>query len=638
MRHRMKQFKKYDDEQLLKRFERIVTNGISHPDYERTVQIAKWCRQIVTGDDQDNILIKYKRRETETQQEQRIHITNSKTQLAAAKVTKLFNEVHRSDNVVDEIRYKDTDKNADLAILKETLDEFYQTKSLKNYLNKRYHHYNFHDPNAFLVIEFENENPVEQYPFVYPLEISSEEAFNFEYVNGVLQYLVIRQPIEYEQDNERGTKTGFRWTLYATGISYVLQHVPESVQYEIPNGYVERRIKVKNVTEPQLFLFAKFITKTARCPAMRFGYYEDPTTNNRTLVSGLYPAEKVFTDLIWSKSEYDLTKALHGFYQKFIYVQRCTTCAGVGTVWNTTAQETCSTCKGKGKLSHTTVQDVVEIVVPDDWKDIVPLSNLVHFAEIPSYLVERQKTDVDESVRDVFSAIFNENIFDRAQVAETATANKLNWRSVYNALIPYADHYSDMYIFATELVADILDKGKDLVVSHSISTDFKLESVDELIDQRLRAVSATVPNEIIRTIDLNILSKQHRDDPDFVSRHKARQLFEPLRGKSKEEKIMIITMLDDDDPMKVLYIKFDDIFDLIFDEFKEFADMPWQKQRQIVDEAVAAEIESLKQKKSDGETNETSNSDGTEQEAVQTGRSSNIGVVDEIGESGEDVD
>lgn len=614
----MPQFKFYNDKELLDLLEDIIKFQRPHKDYDRVQQVAKWGYQIMTGDDHKDILIRYKRKETDAQQEQRINITNSKTQYASNKVIKLFNEVHRADNVVDEIRYDETEDADGLEMIQNALSEFYQTKEFKDYLNRRYQYYNFYDPNAFLVIEFRNDDPANQLPTVYPFEVSSREAYNYEYLNGILQYLVVRQPEQYksrkdqaayskqkkqeaqgEQDSDYipdpGYKIGMTYTMYAAEVAYVMKHIPEDVEYTVDEGFVEKRLPVEGYKEEQLFLFRAYDTETKRCPAMRFGYFEDPKTKNRTCVTPLFPAEKVFTDLIWTKSEYDLTKALHGFYQKFIYVQKCTKCAGTGIIRSPGAisDKDCTACQGKGKLSHTTVQDVVEITMPDEAQDVIPLQNLVYYAEVPQWLMDKQKTDIDESVRDVYGAVFNENIFDRAQAAETATANKLNWRSVYNALIPYSDHYSDMYIFGVETVADILEKGDNLIVNHSISSDFKLESIDELLQQRSTAVAAGVPNEIVRTIDLNILAKQHRDDPQFVEDHKARQKFLPLRGKSKEERITILSGFDDLDPVKVLYVYFDDIMDLIFDEHPDFAEMPWKKQRDIVDQAVVAYIAAL---------------------------------------------
>ena len=69
---------------------RRVSEDTPHRDYQRTVDHAKWCYQIVTGDDQKEILVSYKVRETQKQVDQRIRITNSRTQYVANKVKKLL--------------------------------------------------------------------------------------------------------------------------------------------------------------------------------------------------------------------------------------------------------------------------------------------------------------------------------------------------------------------------------------------------------------------------------------------------------------------------------------------------------------------------------------------------------------------
>ena len=43
--------------------------------------------------------------------------------------------------------------------------------------------------------------------------------------------------------------------------------------------------------------------------------------------------------------------------------------------------------------------------------------------------------------------MFNTNVFDRAEIAVTATEKRLDQEQVYNVLTPYADNWSKIYTF-----------------------------------------------------------------------------------------------------------------------------------------------------------------------------------------------
>jgi hypothetical protein len=396
------------------------------------------------------------------------------------------------------------------------------------------------------------------------------------------------------KDPVKAITVGKKYTLYGIGWSIVMQHVPEDAAWDetmIPEGYELVRIPVRQddgKMKEQRFLAAVYETKTTECPAFRTGYTADPRTSGRTKVSPMFPAEKVLTDLIWNKSEYDLSKALHGFYQKFQYVSKCATCHGDTEVDG----RECRACKGTGKATHTTVQDIVTIELPEnlDGGNIPPLANFVHYAQIPEYLITKQKQDYEQDQKDVFNAIFGANVLDRTELVETATAKHYDWRAVNNTLSEYADHRSEAYKFAVRMTASHMGQGDGLTVQHSYPTDFKLESVQELLEQRTAAVNAGAPMAIISKIDMAIIAKQHRDDPDYLARYKARERWRPMRDKSRDERSILVSTLDRTDPERVLYVYFERIMDDIANEQPRFHEMDYKRQRALVYAKVAEVI------------------------------------------------
>ncbi len=573
----------YTSDQLFAILKKRISDNRPHKDYDRTVTVANWCYQMMTGNDQKEILVTYKVRETDKQMQQRIRITNSRTQYVSNKVMKMFNEVHRCDDVTESITYEKEQNKLDA--LNAALSKWTEGKHLQNYLDGRFRDLVFYDPNAYVVVEFVNDDPVNKLPTVYPFEVAAKEVYDHKYVNGVLNYIISQHETKFtEKANPTKKVVGMRYTMYAAGYSIVMQHIPKEAEIgEIPEGFSETTFKVRRKDNDQYFderfLFNIYETKSPRCPAIRAGYMDDPETGFRTKVSPMYPSKEIMTDLIWNKSEYDLSKALHGFYQKFAYVSKCETCHGEGLV----DEVKCTSCKGTGKQSHTTVQDIVEITLPDSFDSTIPpLANFVHYATIPEHLINKQKEDYQTDQRDVFNAIFGSNVLDRTEIAETATAKHYDWRAVNNTLSEYADHRSEAFKFFVKQTASVLMADDGLTVQHSYPSDFKLESVEELIDQRSSAVGASVPMAIISHIDLSILAKQHRDDPEFIKKYKARERFRPMRDKSKDERAVLMSMLPPNDPERVLYIYFERIMDDVFDENENFADMDFKKQKDIV--------------------------------------------------------
>lgn len=561
---------------------RRVSEDTPHRDYDRTVDHAKWCHQIITGDDQKEILVSYKVRETQKQVEQRIRITNSRTQYVSNKVKKLFNEVHRCDDVVESISYTNQNDTA-VSDLSAALAVWYEGKPLNKYIANRFKELSFEDPNAYIIAEFENDDFINKKPTAYPFEVRSSEVYDPFRINGVLKYLITRHAVSYKSKVKNKTETGFRYTMYGIGYSWVLQHIPKGAIYELPAGWKEIYLPIGEEKKSEKFIYKGFESKTTECPAFRVGYMDDPTTQGRTKVSPMYPSEKIITDLIWNKSEYDLSKALHGFYQKFAYVDKCGKCEGSGYVSGEGGEVKCNSCKGSGKDIHTTSQDIIMLKMPDDPATAIKLADLVYYATIPEHIIKMQREDFVADQRDVFNAIFGANVLDRSEIVETATAKNYDWRAVNNTLFEYADQVSEFYKFAVRLTANHRGDEKGLIVQHSFPSDFKLESVQELIDQRSSASTAGVPSDIVSTIDLAILAKQHKDDPEFIKKYKAKDRFKPMADKPANERMILLTStLPQDDPERILYLYFERIMADIFDEHESFADMPYKKQKAIV--------------------------------------------------------
>lgn len=583
--------------------------GYRHRDYNRTVEVAEWSFSMMTGEDQAQALIKYQTKETKEQKEQRVRITSSKTQYASEKVAKFFNEVHRSDVVVDELRYQDDTDNKKLLELREALKHYAEGGNYKAFTDESYYHENFYDANCWDITEWYINEALQVCP--YKLTVDARDSLDFRVTHGITEYLIIRQPVYFKLANDTtvevqyahadptkaanlnqkrdtdsvpGFEMCYKYTFYGRGETQEVLIMPTKGQFfedEWPDFERQQIIikdKLVTVLVRELFQDLDFV------PAQRPGYYRDPLTKRRTFVSPLYPATKLYDDLMKNKSEYDLTKTLHGFYQKFQYVERCKPCEGQGyMVDGKGAEVTCRRCKGKGKLSHTTVQDIVEITLPHDPTQIIDLSKMTHYAQIPEFIVTMQKGDVDEAVKDIFSVIFNETLFERSEVSVTATENKLNWRSVYNALHPYAANLVQYHKNGIYFIHRILGIKGELVNNYGITKDYNMETVNEVIDQRGKAVTAGSPNAIVSAFDLKVLEKLHQNDPGFIDQYKAIERLRPLKDKTQSEVIVITGQLPMSSKLKTQWVYFMDIIEDLKLENPNIFSLPYDVQRAAFD-------------------------------------------------------
>jgi hypothetical protein len=583
---------KYSKDSLTDRLILIIAKSLRHKNYDKTIKVADFWRKIMTGDDQDEILISYKLSETKEQKQQRIRLYNSRTSYASHKIISTFKEVERSEEISNSITLKKNDETPDELM---TRLKTYES-GFRDYVHESVRRLNFFDPNAWIINEFYQKNESEK-PFCYPLEILSPYAIDYEYYYGDLQYLAIKQNVKVMEPIEKSStsplknvtkeyaeKDGSQYTIYGPEWS-----IRMTEYYGAPSDLEIITIEKKEYTVEY------FNYKYKTVPAIQVGYIKDPSTNWETFESPLYSARHIFNDLINTKAEYDLAKAIHGFIQKFAYAESCDYSIasedGNDRCDNGTmilSRGKCPSCKGTGKKVHTTVQDVILVKLPSDKSEHIPLSEYIYYQEIPKHIIDGYKQDIKDLEIDISLAIFNKDTFSQSEVSTTATEIRLNKQSVYNVLYEFALNVQKVYKELALQVADVINLRDDINVEYTLPRDFQMESIDDLLLQRRNAIGASVPYDIVAAIDRKILMKQNMDNSDLVSQIKAQDLWRPFKDKTESERIGIISMLADDDPDKVLYIYFDKIFTEIWNDvrYNNFHKLTYKIQKNIVDDAV----------------------------------------------------
>jgi hypothetical protein len=579
--------REYDKVELMVIFNNIIENNLTHEHYKRTVDLAKFCHEVMDGVN-STYLLKYRKSETPEDELQRDHVTNSRTQYIMGKVRSVFSEIKRVDNIVDNIEFggdiKDDAKENHRTEIRRRLNDFYEGGSLKKWLDDAYEHFNFYDPNAYGVYEFVNYSEIDKDIWIFPLVYKSEDIVYQKYDNGDLSYLVTKEYIVQDvakYDKKEVNKKYLFYRMYAKGWAFTLEEINPTTDTEI--GEILKLGTKK-------YLFREYETKTEVTPAFRMGYVLDSTTNNHTCLPVYWSAEKLLKDLIITKSEYDLAKFLHGFLQKFAFFPECDyksheneVCQG--GIMNR-SKTNCPSCQGKGVKYHQSVQDIIIIPEPDlelatDGK-YIPLNQRIHYQEIPKHIIDGLKQDVKDLEADVLSAVFNSHVFSQNEVVKTAFEKGIELRSVYNTLSDYGDGYSERYKLGVSITGGHL-LIENVIPQHRFPADFKFKDLVELLNERKTAIEAKVPGEIVDAIDKNIIKKLYADDELAMLKIDVRQSMKPYRYTTETELAIIFEMTAPNDPTKLLYLFFDEIMDEIEIEYPLYFMLKKSELKKLID-------------------------------------------------------
>ena len=605
--------KDYSIDQLTELLISRIKNNYTHKYYNKTVELKKRLLSLRTGDGQDDILLRYRAEEAkdEVKKEQRIKVYSSRTQYASGKIMGVFSEAKRVDNAADNLRYNSTTPSIidNIEKIERKRGDFFKGKSLKKYLDEAYHRLNFYDPNAFIVTEFMEYNG-EQWAF--PAEYGADEVIDYEYVNGELQYLITKTVIDIEVNRSNShvnqmTKVEkdivYEYRLYSHDFAIVIESLPEkTLGYKSQSeerGYSFDTLQITDGKNKGTYLLTQFVTNFDEVPANRVGYIYDPHTGFNTCLPPDHNANKIYDDLVNSKSEYDLAMALHGFLQKYQYVERCSYQSDTpkdrcvdGRMQ--ISDEKCPSCHGTGKVMHKSVQDIIEIVMPGHPEEkILNLSEMVHYVQIPTHIIDKHQEDVDRYQKEALQAVFNSHIFDKNETTQTAYEKKIELNSVNNVLSEYVENYEHIYERITYIIAKNDGISDGLVISYRHSNDWQLETIDMLIDRRKSLIDANGSIEMINKVDEALIKKLYADDDLMVHRMETKNKFLPFADKSENERIFILSSLTDKDPNKVLWSYFSIIMSEIENKHRGFYAMNYNRQRELIYEEVDAIIDAM---------------------------------------------
>lgn len=569
------------EEQIFAEWIAMIGSKKRHPACPEIEAIAEFWTSVVTGQGQDEIVVHLHKEETKEQKSIRRHVTNTKTRYVTEKVKTTYREVDRCDSVKESIKHKDEKA---LKHITHNANNFYGADSIDVFNDTYLLQYSAMDPNGFQLTNIKPHDPLQTKPMAFPTIIKSKSLRNWDYKFNELQHL------SYWTGKGK-TRVEFLWTAnYAYQVTPLSKGMPEKGETmimeiaDLPQIelYIwdnrgggdtdETKKMLLNVpaddkTSKTAMYVTRYVHDLGFVPAKRLGWVKSFEHKHDVLESFLLPAKERYVELIQKKSQYDVHLAIHGIAKEITYLPTCNyvNAEQVHCLSGKVGGKDCPKCKGSSMMPvHTSPLDVVTIELPmtaqDGVVEVVDATKLSQFLEIPKHIIEMHEKAQDQAAQDVALALFNTNVFKRAELtAATATEVLQNNKSVDNALYAYGSHRGSFKEFQLKCIAAYSDAAESFEVSIKYPADYKLETEDELYTRRSIALKAGVSPQILKCIDMAILSKQNADNPEQVAYVTAVDSLRPFSNQTEAERIALFSSLPPTHPKRYALLYFDDV-------------------------------------------------------------------------------
>lgn len=621
---------------------RIISKS-KHQDYDRTCELSRKYRALMTGEDLDYLMRQFNRRESDAEFEQRKRITKHITPSIVETLMNPARKLQGVKPVVDKIDFgKDNDTKAQE--LRNILADFNGGRDVDYYLGSLVEPSDA-DPNAFVLLTFDNFDQRYEKPTTYPVLIGCEDVYDFQYFNNELQYLWIHRCIQYPISTDPSGKVtmtaGEKFVLYVDDFHIVFSQVKEdSVVGNVEGRYLDQfgqpieiltndsvafgadALYYFRVNKTTLYQVTFYDQNSGQVPAFRIGCKTDQYTNNRTCVNRWHSALPYLEKSLKQVSELDLTTALHAFPQKLQYVGKCHA-RNCNAGWIGPNQEKeCESCKGTGLQTITSAQDHMQFPLPARGEDLRDLSMMTHYVQLPVDLIQQMRDIVKDTRTDAIKAVFSSDVFARPAVARTATEANIDMQSVYDAEQPHAMWWGFVRCIIVKVVAAYNDMDKDLRVVFRFPRNFKFDTLDDLI-ARLKNLSVASPSAR-SMVNMDVLAQLYIDDPDALKKAQTQERFNPFPGLEDATIMSIIVSNAATERSAFIWVEMASIFNEAEAQFEgkevEFYDLDETKQRKVIDEIVTRMLEEKNAAK----------------EAVPFGAT--LGAVDDQGQGGSTAD
>ena len=546
----------------------VIGNGLRHQDYKHTVDYADNLRNISIAREEsvEKLLRQVVRRESDDDFKQRVIITRLLTRALWNRLRTPFNKALRLDNANITMEKEE----------KELHDAFYGKTPLYKYLRENYHPISFFDPNAHQVIGFEKFDNNTEKAKLRPEIVMSDDSLYFEYDTDQLKVFVCRYGSGYKLFHHGSIDENDQMTNDGNGIVAVEINETAAVDWKVDMNYVtligdENAVRDEN--SPVLLKIGdkywKFIEtepKISGIQVKRIGYCLDTETNNRTMISPIDPAIPRIEGTIKSKSELDISLAMHCFPQKIQLVDSCrgwknpdngnlVKCNG-GVAFGTN-NEPCKNCGGTGDepISKTGMDVILVRMGKNKDEDHLP-SDMVHYAKpdidtpkfLDEYLIKQEQL--------CFQDLFPENPRGERNGAKTATEIKIDEGNMSDAIMPCVRQFESMWNWAMHTGLNIRDINEPKA-NMRFPDDIDIKTLGELIEDWKQ--SEGLPVSVRKSIRKKIANKLSVGDNKTEKLEAIRIMHEPFIDKSSADIKYIFSQNYAKMDQRILWANYDEI-------------------------------------------------------------------------------
>lgn len=575
---------------------KVIADGYRNRYYARSVEIAEECR-VIMGDSkaQKEKLKDFTLMESDKEREQRQRLTNSVTAAALGPSLSYLDKVIRSDGQTEIVEGNPTIREK----LTQHFKKFYRGETLKQYCFEAAKYAATLDPNYWTIFQYntaiDSTNSAVNITDIYPIEIPSKSALDWAFDNaGELSYFAF----EGSRKVLKNGKEEYAPEYFLYGVGYVVHAVELRPEWQDVNDYSDYETVDAGGKEKRRMTvaYSVFENGTQEVPAVRWSAYLSDLDDNELGVPIFERAKGYLYDLLRDKSFFDLTKVLHMRPEKAQYVKTCNgmdeageqMCDGGYYGGIRKEDHRCKSCGGSGKMIATSEQRVITLAWPERSEDVLDLARLTHYFDRPVNTIEFFDKQLAAATRAITLAVFNQQNVDAGALSSpaTATQSRIEYDKVNDKLAPFAALIEKAFEKAWRVGFNFY-RNRAEVAMLSFPSDFKLQSVKELIEELQAAKSAGAPFWVVQAITMDLLSKAYRNAPDMVSLFSAIEKHRPMKSKRPEEAAMLMQMRAPDDPERQLFEQWDNVVNEIEENEPAFFVYDMAQQRRIMYDLAA---------------------------------------------------
>lgn len=559
----------------------LVADGKrTHRYYDHTVERAKVYTALSTGYGISDLMKPYSRREDANLFKVRCEITNQVTPSVCSNLFAILEKAYRSFYRRELTYGSDEDGSRKTKEFEAMLAKYAGGMGVDGYCQDRILELNQTDPNTWIIQEWKDFDSVTEYAEPYPFEASSKMAVDFEYERGKLQYLTIKTFVENQSDAK---KPLIVLTCYQNGFAATLRQTTKTsgkqTQYaaELINGSTV-------VIDGREWLYFEY-RHGLEIQAMRAGYKRDKLTSGNTFVWPVEAAEPYLLKSLKVVSELDLTAANVAMPLTIRFGDNCN---APGCDGGYTPTGVCNSCSGTGrKKSPTSVlEEIVITPMPESPSDMLDLSKVIHYVSPDVSILQWQEQYVDTLERKCKSAVLNSEIYNRQEIADTATGKNIDQDNANDFVYKYFRFYAKFWEFTVMSFARITSKDAGLTAYIVVNKDLKLKTLNQLLADLEQANRSGAGPATRAGIEWDIMRVMTVDNEEEFIEYQVKERFNPFSGFTDEQKLVwsqspLIPL-----KKRILYANLGYIFDLIEFENPNFYSMPYEQQKVLVDAKV----------------------------------------------------